>query len=139
MTLFELEKQREEIVKKIVALGDMRSGSISIRFQKCGKRQCVCHSQGHPGHGPIYSYSNLVGGKTQIRNYKPGPELEKLRKEVENYQAFKELSQKMIETSNKICDLRPIPVIEDTEELEELKKKLKLHFMKKYKKRLSGL
>lgn len=137
MTLSELEKQRERILKKIESLGDMRSGSISVRFQKCGKRRCVCHSPGHTGHGPIYSYSTLVSGKTQIRNYKPGPELEKLRKETENYQAFKELSQELIETSNKICDLRPVAGIEDNE-LEKLKKKLRRHFMEKYKKRLSG-
>lgn len=115
----------------------MRSGTISVRFQQCGKRPCVCHSAGHLGHGPIYSYSILVNGKTQIRNYKPGPELEKLRKETENYQAFKEMSQKLIEISNKICDLRPLPAI-DTHELDELKKNLKRHFMKKYKKRLIG-
>jgi len=132
-----LEKQREGILKKIESLGDMRSGCISVRFQKCGKPRCVCHSPGHAGHGPIYSYSTLVGGKTQIRNYKPGPELEKLRKETQNYQTFKELSEELIGTSNKICDLRPVPVIEDNE-LEALKKKLRQLFMKKYKKRLSG-
>jgi len=136
MTLTELEKQREGILRKIETLGDMRSGSISVRFQKCGKRPCVCHSQDHIGHGPIYSYSTVVDGKTQIRNYKPGQELEKLRKETENYQAFKKLSQELIEISNKICDLRPLPIIEDND-LEELKKNLKRHFMKKYKKRLS--
>jgi hypothetical protein len=137
MTLSELEKQRDGLLKKIEVLGDMRSGSISVRFQRCGKRPCVCHSPGHIGHGPIYSYSKLVNGKTDIKNYKPGPALEKLRRETENYQAFKELSQELIEISNKICDLRPLPSIEEND-LEELKKNLKRHFMKKYKKRLNG-
>jgi hypothetical protein len=137
MTLFELEKQREGILRKIETIGDMRSGSISVRFQQCGKRPCVCHSPDHPGHGPIYSFSRLVKGKTKINNYKPGPELEKLRRETENYQAFKELSQELIETNKRICDLRPLPTIKDNE-LEELKKNLQRHFMKKYKKRLSG-
>lgn len=137
MTLPELEKQREGILKKIKALGDMRSGSMSIRFQRCGKRPCVCHSPGHIGHGPIYSYSKLINGRTHIRNYKPGPALEKLRRETENYQAFKELSQELIDISNKICDLRPLPPVEDNE-LEELKKNLKRYFMKKYKGRLTG-
>jgi hypothetical protein len=137
MTLPELEKKKEGILKKIESLGDMRSGSISVRFQKCGKRRCVCHTPGHVGHGPIYSYSTLIGGKTQIRNYKPGPELEKLRQETQNYQAFKELSQELIETSNRICELRPVPAIEDNE-LEELKKNLRRHFMRRYKEKLTG-
>ena len=138
MRLLELEKEREAIVARIGKLGDMKSGSISIRFQKCGKRPCICHSTGHPGHGPIYSFSRLADGKTRIQNYKPGPELEKLAKETEHYHEFKELSQKLIEINNEICELRPVPIIEDTDELEALKKKLKRHFMKKYRKRLIG-
>jgi hypothetical protein len=55
--------------------------------------------------------SQVVKGKTKINNYKPGPELEKLRRETENYQAFKELSQELIETNKRICDLRPLPTI----------------------------
>ena len=57
----------------------MRSGSISIRYQRCGKRPCICHEPEHPGHGPIYSFSTIEDGKTKIRNFKLGPELDKLQ------------------------------------------------------------
>jgi hypothetical protein len=138
MELMALEKKRAGILKKIQGLGDMRSGSISVRYQQCGKRPCVCHDPGHPGHGPIYSFSEVINGRTKIRNFKLGPELDKLKKEVENYQAFKKLSQELIAVSNNICALRPTPTIQDTDELQELKKNLQKAFMKKYKKRLPG-
>jgi hypothetical protein len=138
MELTVLEKKKAEISKKIEGLGDMRSGSISVRYQQCSKRPCVCHDPGHPGHGPIYSFSEVVEGKTKIRNFKLGPELGKLQKEVENYQTFKRLSQELVAVSNHICELRPTPEIQDTDQLRELKKNLQKAFMKKYKKKLTG-
>jgi hypothetical protein len=138
MNLTELEKEREKILKKIHQLGDMRSGSLSVRYQQCSKGPCVCHEPGHPGHGPIYSFSTLVNGKTKIKNFKLSAELEKVRKEVETYQVFKQLSHDLIEVNNTICELRPVPHTADILELEELKKNLQRCFMKKYKRRLTG-
>ncbi len=138
MELSEMEKQRDSILRKIQDIGDMRSGSLSIRYQRCSKSPCVCDNPKHPGHGPIYSFSTLVDGKTRIKNYKLGPELEKLRKELENYQKFKKLSQDLIAVNNRICDLRPSPSVKSENELEELKKNLRKHFLRRYKKKLNG-
>ncbi len=122
MKLAELEKQREEILSEIGSIGDMRSGTISVRYQRCSYEGCECHEEGHQGHGPIYSFSTLRDGKTKIKNYKLGPELAKVEKEVENYQRFRELSQKLIAVNNEICEKRSVPVVEDEIELEEIKK-----------------
>jgi hypothetical protein len=137
MELYELEKEKKRLLREIQNLGDMRNGSLSIRYQRCSKTPCVCDDPKHPGHGPIYSYSTVSNEKTKIKNYKIGPELDKLRKEIENYQTFKKLSQELISVSNQICDLRPVPEINDQTELKELKKKLQKHFTKRYKKRLT--
>lgn len=91
MRLSDLEAKRTGLLKALSQVGDMRSGSLSLRYQKCGKHPCVCHEPGHPGHGPIYSFSSLVEGKTRIRNYKEGPALKKLLLEVENYERFRSL------------------------------------------------
>lgn len=138
MTLSDLEKQKVRLLKKIQSIGDMRNGSLSVRYQRCSKSPCVCDDPDNPGYGPIYSFSTVVNGKTKIKNFKLGPELDKLRKEIENYQTFKKLSNEVIGISNEICDLRPVPEIDDKNELEELKKKLRRHFMKKYKEKLTG-
>ncbi len=131
MKLAELEGEREKILSEIGTLGDMRSGTISVRYQKCSYKGCECHKEGHRGHGPIYSFSVLREGKTKIKNYKLGPELAKVEKEVENYQRFRELSQRLIAVNNEICERRSVPVVESEKELEEVKKKLEKQFRKK--------
>lgn len=138
MTILKLEKKKAKILNKIKNLGDMRRGSLSIRYQRCGKSPCVCDDPKHPGHGPIYSLSTVINGKSKIKNYKIGSDLYKLEKELANYQTFKELSKELILVSNQICELRPIPETDSNDELEMLKKKLQNLYRRKYKKRLTG-
>lgn len=135
MGLSELAREKEKLLERIQGLGDMRSGSLSVRYQRCSKSPCVCDDPKHPGHGPIYSFSTVTDGKTKIKNYKLGPELEKLRREVENYQAFKKLYQELIAISRQICDLRPVVDCKDDKELMELKKTLERVFLKKSKRK----
>lgn len=135
MNLTELEDRRQKLLTEISSIGDMRSGSISVRYQRCSNGSCVCHRPGHPGHGPIYSYSTLVNGKTKITSYKLGCELAKVQKEVENYRRFKTLTQELITVNNEICEKREVPEVEDAEELEEVKKKLKKRLERKSGKR----
>lgn len=138
MQLSDLEAKREELWKALSQVGDMRSGSLSMRYQKCGKHPCVCHEPHHPGHGPIYSFSRVVDGKTKIRNYKEGPELKKLVTELENYERFRELSRELIALSDTMSELRPVSALASVQEEEELKKKLRQRFVKRYKKKLNA-
>jgi hypothetical protein len=137
MGLSDLEAKRTGLLKALSQVGDMRSGSLSLRYQKCGKHPCVCHEPGHPGHGPIYSFSSLVEGKTRIRNYKEGPALKKLLLEVENYERFRSLSRELIALSERISDLRPAEAFSGVREEEELKKKLQKRFVKRSRKKLT--
>ena len=52
-----LEAKREALYHQIGALDDFRSGTISVRYRKCGKKNCVCYSKEHPGHGPQYLWT----------------------------------------------------------------------------------
>lgn len=138
MSISDLEAKREELLKALSQLGDMRSGSLSLRYQKCGKHPCVCHEPKHPGHGPIYSFSHSVEGKTRIRNYKEGPALKKLLRELENYERFRELSRELVAVSDKISELRPVAAWSGVKEEEELKKKLQKRFVRRFRKKLSA-
>ena len=123
MDITSLEKQRETLLRELHQLGDMRSGSLSERYQRCSWSPCVCDDPKHPGHGPIYSYSTFVGGKTKIRNYKPGPALDRLRKELAAYQRFRELTRELIAVSNRLCAARAEKE-ESSRTQQEVKKKL---------------
>jgi hypothetical protein len=53
--LSELSRQRRNLHDQLAALGDLRPGSLTARYRKCGKPTCHCADEGDPGHGPSWS------------------------------------------------------------------------------------
>jgi hypothetical protein len=49
----------------------MRRGSLSERTIKCGKAGCACAQDPEARHGPYYSLTRAVGGKTHSRFLNP--------------------------------------------------------------------
>lgn len=45
----------------------MRRGSVSERFVKCSKAGCACATDLEARHGPYYSLTRAISGKTQSR------------------------------------------------------------------------
>ena len=88
--------------------GDFRRGSISTTFRRCGKTNCACADPAHPGHGPRQLLTWKVAGKTQARQLRSGPELQKASRELASYQRFVSLSQQIVEVNQAICDARPL-------------------------------
>lgn len=136
-SLTKLESQRNSVYKKLEETGDFRRGTIYLNYRKCGKKNCVCEKPGHPGHGPQYLWSTTIKGKSYAKSLKLGPELKKYMDEIDNYRSFLRICNEMLQLNEKICNLRPVVEVEDKDEAEELKKKLQIHFRKKYAKRLS--
>jgi hypothetical protein len=137
--LNELEAKRRSLHKKLEEIGDFRRGTISVNYRKCGKKNCACAKPGHPGHGPQYLWSTTIKGKSYARNLRLGPELKKYMEDTKNYRRFLKLYNEIVLLNEKICDLRPVPETEDKDDAEVLKKKLQMHFRKKYRKRLTVL
>ena len=67
-TLASLEKKREQLYKQLQESGDFRRGTISVVFSKCGKKNCACAKEGHPGHGPRYLWNATIGGKSYSKH-----------------------------------------------------------------------
>ncbi len=130
-----LELKKNSLYKKLAGLDDFRRGTISVNYRKCGKKNCVCAKSGHPGHGPQYLWNTTIKGKSYAKNLKIGPELQKVTTETDNYRIFMNLCDEIVQTNEKICDLRAVPEIVDESEAEALKKKLQTYFRKKYKKK----
>ena len=126
-----LESRRKSLYLQLEGLEDFRRGTISVNFRKCGKSNCACAREDHPGHGPQYLWNASIGGKTQSRNLPLGPELEKVENEVQRYHTFVLLCQQIVAVNDEICQLRPVPEVVDENELEQLKKKLRRHFAAK--------
>ena len=138
-TLNRLESKKKSLYKKLEEIRDFRRGTISVNYRKCGKKNCICAKPGHPGHGPQYLWNTTIKGKSFAKNIRLGPELQKYMGEIANYRTFLKLRDEIVQLSEKICDLRPIPEIEDKDETDELKKKLQMHFRKKHKKKWTVL
>ena len=133
--LADLERKRESLYKQLQEIGDFRRGIISVTYRKCGKKNCACAQEGHPGHGPQHLWNTTIKGKSYAKSLKLGPEMEKYLEEIANHQRFLKLCEEIVELNEKICDVRPVRVIEDETGLADLKKKLQQQFMAKYKKK----
>ena len=83
------------------------SGALNAVWRKCGKPNCACARPGHRGHGPQWNLTRRIGGKTVNVHLKPGPELEKARREVAGHQRFADLVEEVSQVSEAICAARP--------------------------------
>lgn len=66
----------------------MRRGSLTERYQKCGKKSCPCHFDQDARHGPYYSLTRAVGGKTKTVHLR-ADEAEIVRWQVEVGRMFR--------------------------------------------------
>jgi hypothetical protein len=107
----------------------------SIRYRKCGKKNCIFNQEGHPGHGPQYLWNATIKCKSYAKSIPLGPELEKCKQETDNHREFTKLCEAIVLINERICGLRPAPEVKSEKELAELKKKLQRQFMGKSSKR----
>ena len=104
-----LEAERAKLLRQLAESGDLRRGSITEVFRRCGKDNCACAGAAHPGHGPFYAYTTKVNGKTKTLQLRPGVRLSKLEQEVAEYKKFRATSERVIGVNEQICDARALP------------------------------
>ena len=104
--LASLRVKRDQLTTAIAQIGDMRPGSLVARFRKCGKASCHCAKKGGKGHGPSYSLTHPVAGKTLTRIIPAGPAVELTQQQVAEYHRFRDLIRELITVSEQICDLQ---------------------------------
>ena len=105
--LAELERRREELYRQLGQVGDFRRGSLNGVRRKCGKPNCACAAPEHSGHGPQWNLTRKAEGRTRTVHLRPGPELEKARREVAEYERFRDLVARLTEVNEAICAARP--------------------------------
>jgi hypothetical protein len=75
--------RRRQIMTEIAQLGFCLPGSLVQRSSRCGTPTCVCHSDPSRLHGPYWSWTRKVNGKTVTRNLKAS-QLERYRPWFDN-------------------------------------------------------
>src|SRR5512142_1883374 len=108
MDLAGLEPRRAVLFAELARVGDFRRGSLNAVRRRCGKPNCACAGPGHPGHGPQYNLTRWVGGRTVNVRVRPGPELDKVTREVAAWQRFQTLVEQIAAVNEAICGVRPV-------------------------------
>ena len=103
--LSELTRTRRHIQNQLAALGDLRPGSLTPRFRKCGKPTCHCAREGDPGHGPSWSLTWTVKGKTRTRII-PAEAVEQTQAQIAEYRRARTLTRELFELSTRMCDVQ---------------------------------
>lgn len=77
----------------------MRRGSVSERYVKCNRTGCPCGDRPEARHGPYYSLSRVVKGRTQSR-WLDAEQAQQVRQQIEAGQQFR----KYVETYWQACE-----------------------------------
>lgn len=101
----ELEQRRDELKSRMAAIRDMRQGSLVERYRRCGKQACHCAHEGALGHGPSWSLTRAVGGKT-VTHIIPSDAVERTREQMAEFHKFRELTRELVEVNERLCDAR---------------------------------
>jgi len=77
-----------ELATRLAQPKPMRRGSVSERFVKCSKPGCPCSSNPKARHGPYFSLTRAVKGRTQSR-YLTLRQAEVARQQIEAGREFR--------------------------------------------------
>ncbi len=103
ISLQALRDRRDQLAASLAHVEDLRPGFLTARFRKCGKPNCHCIQKDSPGHGPSYSLTHRVAGKTVTQVIPQGPAVERAKTQIAEYRRFRKLVRELIIVSEQIC------------------------------------
>jgi len=78
-----------ELAQELSQPVPMRRGSLSTRWMKCSKPGCACAEDPEARHGPYYSLTRRVGGRTRSR-YLSAEQAEQVGEQIAAGKAFRQ-------------------------------------------------
>ena len=116
-TVTAIEHRRQAILAEFCAIRSMRRGSLNEQFlkvpRKGKKKPVLC--------GPYYVWSRKENKRTVSRRVAPGPELERMRGDLESYGRFCALCKEFEELTEQLGEVERQAGVSD----EALKKRRK--------------
>jgi hypothetical protein len=98
-----LREKRDQLAASLGRVEDLRPGFLTARFRKCGKPNCHCAQKDSPGHGPSFSLTHRIAGKTVTQVIPQGPAVERAKAQIAEYHRFRKLVRELIVVSEQIC------------------------------------
>jgi hypothetical protein len=102
-----LELQIEKTKLELLAIGDIRPGSLSLQYNVCGTAGCRCKATPPLKHGPYYQLSYTRKGKGGSKFVKKD-DVPTVRKQLKNYARMKLLMDRWIDLATELSTLRLI-------------------------------
>jgi hypothetical protein len=99
-----LEARIEKIKERIVALGELRPGSLSRQYNVCGTPGCRCKADPPQKHGPYYQLSFTRKGKSSSQ-FVRREDLSRIKRQLRNYERLRKLIDQWIDTSIELTRL----------------------------------
>jgi len=103
--LAELARRWEEVRAALGDVRELRPGALVGRYRPCGKPTCHCAQPGDPGHGPCWSLTRVVGGKT-VTKVIPAAAAARTQAQIAEHRRFRELARELVEIGEQLCDAR---------------------------------
>ena len=100
-----LERRRAQVLREIASVGEMRAGSLTARFRRCGKAGCHCARPDDPGHGPVLSLTRHENGRTVTRIIPAHAEAD-TRARIAEHRRFRRLSKELVAVSTALSEAR---------------------------------
>jgi len=61
------QRQYHQLAAQLSGIGWIASGSVALRYNRCGKPRCRCHGDPPRPHGPYWQWTAKANGKTVNR------------------------------------------------------------------------
>lgn len=116
-----LQRRRDALKESLAQVGDLRPGSLVGRYRKCGKPTCHCADKHSRGHGPCWSLTHPIGGKTITRIIPNGPLVERTQQQIAECRRFKSLVAEFVAVNEELCDAQLVDAKVATSPAEEKK------------------
>ena len=65
------DRRRQALLDQLAKLGFCLPGTLTERRTRCSSRGCRCHADPPALHGPYYSWTRKIDGKTVTRTLSP--------------------------------------------------------------------
>ena len=100
-----LERRIERVKEQLLALGDLRPGSLSQQYNVCGKPGCRCKASPPQKHGPYYQLSYTHDGKSTTRFVRP-QQRRRIEVETANHARLRRLVETWVTLALQLSELR---------------------------------
>ena len=101
--LVALRKQQDALYQRLMnPPPDMKAGSLSLQYKRCGKAACKCMRTENPEkHGPYYYLITCQAGKTVLRYVKSQDD----REAIQRYETYEAQIKEYLALHKKVMDV----------------------------------